>query len=173
MKSAAVIIIGLFLTSLVQAQESAIDDIFNKYSGREGFAVVTISGKMFSLFTDKDQNKTNSGDLLRSLNSIRILTVEDTLLNRNINFYRELSSKVNLNKYEELMSVKEGGNMTRFLIKQNGDIISELLVVAGGPGDNTLISIRGNLDLKTISELSKNTGMDELKELDGLDSKDD
>ena len=30
-----------------------------------------------------------------------------------------------------------------FLIKQKGDIISDYLVVTGGPGDNTLISIKG------------------------------
>jgi len=43
--------------------------------------------------------------------------------------------------------------------------------VAGGPGENVLISIKGDLDLKTISDLSKSTGIDELKDLEKLDEK--
>ncbi len=53
------------------------------------------------------------------------------------------------------MVVREGNDITKFLIQQKGDIISELLIITGDPGDNTLISIRGDLDLKSISELSK------------------
>ncbi len=78
---------------------------------------------------------------------------------------------MDLSAYEELMSVKEGRNTTKFLIKQKGDIISELIMISGGPSDNTLISIRGDLDLKSLSELSKETGIDELKGLENAGRK--
>ena len=44
-------------------------------------------------------------------------------------------------------------------------------MITGGPGGNTLISIKGNLDLKNISELSKSIDVQELKSLDKIDSK--
>ena len=69
------------------------------------------------------------------------------------------------------MDVKEGQEVTKFMIRQKGDRIYELLVITGGPGGNSLISIRGDLDLKSLSELSNDTGMDELKDLEKINDK--
>jgi len=69
------------------------------------------------------------------------------------------------------MVVKEGKNTTKFLTIQKGDIIKELLVITGGPGGNSLISIKGDLNLKSLSELSKNAGIQELEKLEDVDSK--
>ena len=44
-------------------------------------------------------------------------------------------------------------------------------MISGGPSDNTLVSIRGDLDLKSLSELSKDTGIDELKSLENAERK--
>lgn len=157
------------MVTILQAQTNAIDEMFDKYSERDGFTTVYISSKLLGLFAGKNAEDNESSDIIRRLKSIRILTVEDSLLNNNVNFYKELTKKLDLSVYEELMVVKEGSNMTKFLIQQKGDIITELLVVTGGPGDNTLISIKGDLDMRMISDLSKSTGMDELKELEKLE----
>jgi hypothetical protein len=166
----------LFLTSLslsiiIQAQSNPIDEMFNKYSEKDGFTVVTISSKMFSMFADQDNGNKDSDDIISRLKSIRILSVEDSLLNQNLNFYSELSRKLDMSVYEELMVVKEGKDITKFLIRQNGNLISELLVITGGPGGNSLISIKGDLNLKNISDLSKNSGIQELKNLERIDKK--
>ena len=105
------------------------------------------------------------------LKSIRILSVEDSLLNRNINFHAELSKKMNFSDYEELMTVREGQDITFFLTKQSGKGVSELLMITGGPGGNTLISIRGDLSLKDISGLSESMGIEQLKQLEKADRK--
>lgn len=159
------------LMLVIQAQTNAIDDMFNKYSEREGFTLVSISSKMLNLFAGKGDKNEDGADILRRLKSIRILTVEDSLLNRNLNFYNELSKKMDFSVYEELLVVREGGSTTKFLIRQNGNIITELLVIAGGPNDNAIISIKGDLDLKSLSDLSKNTGIEELKNLENIDKK--
>lgn len=154
-----------------QAQVNPIDEMFDKYSEKEGFTTVYISSKLLGMFVPKDAKDEEGKDIIGRLTSIRILTVEDSLLNKSVNFYKELSNKVNLKDYEELMVVKEGSDMTKFLVRQKGDRISELLVLTGGPDGNTLISIKGDLDLKTISELSKNSGIEELKDLDKIEEK--
>jgi hypothetical protein len=153
----------------IKAQTNPIDEMFNKYSEKEGFTVVTISGKMFGMFANLDEEKNDADNVITKLKSIRILSVEDTLLNVSLNFYSELSKKLDMSVYEDLMLVKEGKDITRFLIKQTGNTISELLIVTGGPGGNSLISIKGDLNLKNISELSKSVGIDELKSLDKID----
>lgn len=161
--------VGLVLTA--GAQSNAIDDMFDKYSEREGFTSVYISSKMFSMFAGQDNTNTDGSDIIRRLKSIRILSVDDSLMNRSINFYNELGRKLDYSVYEELMAVKKGADITKFLIRQNGNIISELLVITGGPGDNSIISIKGDLDLKSISDLSNNSGIDKLKSLKDIDKK--
>jgi hypothetical protein len=159
------------LTLFLQAQNSPVDDMFNKYSEKPGFTVVSISSKMFSLFANKDNENKNADDVINKLKSIKILSVEDSLLNKSLNFYSELSRKLNMSDYEELMNVKEGPDVTKFLIRQKGNIISELLVITGGPGGNSLISIKGELNLKSISEISKDIDIQELKSLDKIEKK--
>jgi hypothetical protein len=156
---------------IIQAQTNPIDEMFNKYSEKDGFTVVTISSKMFSMFANLDSENKDADNILHRLKSIRILSVEDTLLNKNLNFYTELGKKLDLSVYEELMVVKEGHDITKFLIRHNGNQISELLVITGGPGGNSLISIKGDLNLKNISDISKSMDMKELKSLEKMDKK--
>lgn len=168
MKKSIFLFTALCFTIITQAQNSPIDEMFKKYSERDGFTVVTISSRMLSMFAGNDPETNDADDIMRRLKSIRILSVGDSLLNENINFYTELSRKLDLSVYEELLAVKEGHDVTKFLIKQNGDRISELLVITGGPGGNSLISIQGDLNLKNISELSKNIDNQDIKKLDKL-----
>lgn len=172
MKKLVISLLVLMALISAQAQKSPVDEMFNKYSEREGFTVVTISSKMFSMFSGKDDENKNTGDVINRLKSIQILSVEDSTLNKGINFYNELSKKLNMSEYEELMVIKEGHDITKFLIKQKGDVIKELLVVKGGPDGNSLISIKGDLDLKSLSEISKDAGIQELENLDNIESKD-
>jgi hypothetical protein len=156
---------------VIQAQSNPVDEMFNKYSEKQGFTVVSISSKMFSLFANKDPENKDADNVINKLKSIKILSVEDSLLNKNLNFYSELSKKLDLSVYEELMVIKEGPDITKFLIKQNGNTISELLVIKGGPGGNSLISIKGELNLKSISDMSKSIDIQELKGLDQIKKK--
>ena len=164
-------LVALGLTVIINAQRSPVDELFDKYSDREGFTVVAISGKMFSMFSDREQSGGNEDNFLSKLKSIRILSVNDSTLNETINFYRELDRKLDLSVYEELMLVKEAQDITKFLIIQKGDIITELLVITGGPGGNSLISIKGEMNLKSLSELSKNAGIQELEKLENVEKK--
>ena len=171
MKKTIFILAALFLTLVTNGQNSAIDEMFAKYSEKDGFTVVTISSRMLSMFAGNDADTEDADDIMRRLKSIRILSVEDSLLNKNLNFFTEISKKLDLQEYEELMGVKEGHDITKFLIRQKGDRITELLVITGGPDGNSLISIQGDLNLKNISELSKSIDNQDIKKLDKLEKK--
>lgn len=171
MKKLLITFAAMLTVGLLRAQSGPVDEMFNKYSEKDGFTVVTISGKMFSMFANMETENKEADNVISKLKSIRILSVEDSLLNVNLNFYTELSKKLNLSVYEELMVIKEGGNITKFLIRQTGKVISELLVITGGPAGNSLISITGEFNLKNISDISKSVGIEELKSLDKIDKK--
>ncbi|HVN59558.1 MAG TPA: DUF4252 domain-containing protein [Bacteroidales bacterium] len=170
------ILFSFIASSLVLAGQNseAIDELFQKYEGKDGITSVKISSKMLSMFSNSDEKGKNDDDLnniFSKLKSIRILTVEDSTLNLKLNFYEELRKKADFSKYEELMVVNEADGTTKFLIMQSGKKISELLIISGGKKGNTLISISGDLDLKNISELSGKMGIQQLQELDKLDKK--
>ena len=163
--------LALGLTVIINAQKSPVDELFNKYSEREGFTIVSISGKMFNMFSDHEKSSSDEDKLVSNLKSIRILSVGDSALNESINFYKELDKKLDMSVYEELMVVKEGPDITKFLIIQKSDMIIELLVITGGPGGNSLISIKGEMNLKSLSDLSKNAGIQELEKLENVEKK--
>lgn len=165
------LLIGTFLLSAVlNAQTNAIDELFNKYSEREGFTFVSISGRMLNLLGTL-QKESKPDNIMLRLSSIRILSQDDSSDGQKINFFEELSKKSLNSLYDELMVVKEGSDETLFLVKQNGDKITELLVVSGGSGGNSIISIKGDINLKELSELSETIGIEELEELEGYEGK--
>lgn len=165
------LILSFMLVSLVtMAQRDAVDVLFDKYAGKDGFTTVIISSKMFSLFQDMEVEDDEFNKMMSGLESIRILATDETMDDKTINFYDEVMKELNENDYEELMVVKEKDHDVKFLIKERNGRVAELLLVAGGKGgDNALISIRGDIDLKTISKLARSMdieGMDQLEKLE-------
>ena len=60
------------------------------------------------MIAEADLEDEELDELIQNLKSIRIMTVNDSLLNAEINFYTELGNKLDYAKYEELMVVKDG-----------------------------------------------------------------
>jgi hypothetical protein len=165
MKRSLLIFTGILFCMLVRAQTNPIDELFDKYSDKEGYTSVYISGKMFSMLAQLSGNDGSKENVAPKIKSIRILTEDSTVVNK-ANFYNELSKKLDFSVYEELMVVKESKEITKFLVRQTGNTISELLMITGGTNGNTLISLRGDIDLKQLSQISKATGIEELEKLD-------
>jgi hypothetical protein len=161
---------AILIFSGIYAQTNPIDALFDKYSDQDGFTSVYISGRMLSMLGGLGKESGNQDNILLRLKSIRIIS-QDSLSNLKINFYQELSKKLDMSVYEELMVVKEGRDVTKFLTVQKGNTITELLVISGGSGGNSLISIRGDINLKELSSLSKTLGIEELEQLDNAGQK--
>jgi len=147
----------LLIPLWVMAQDnSPIDKLFNKYANREGFTTVNISGKLLSFASKFDDSKSSETAMLEKLSGIRILSVENKDLNKDLNFYKELETDgfFKNNNYEVLMEVTDKDEVVRFYGRagEKGKL-SELLLVVGG-NDNTLISIRGVIDPDDISKIT-------------------
>jgi len=162
-------IIAIIITPLfVRGQGSPVDRLFEKYSGREGYTSVYISKYMFSLFSNIETEDKELENVLGKLTGIRILA-SDTDKVSGSNFYAEIMKDLPVREYEELMVVKEKGQDFKFLIREKDGIISELLMVAGGMSNNALISIQGNIDLNTISKLSRSMKIEGLDALEKIE----
>lgn len=160
------IIISLSAISLSAfCQKSPVDEMFDRYSGKEGFTSVYISSRMFSLLSRIDSEDEEFRNLVTRIRGIRILSIDSTKNVSGINFAAELLPKLNRNGFEELMTVKEESGEVRFMIREAGGRIAELIMITGGHG-SSVVSITGDLDLKTIASLSHSMGIEELEDLE-------
>ncbi|MEZ5104799.1 MAG: DUF4252 domain-containing protein [Draconibacterium sp.] len=157
-----ILILAVVLPMAVLAQKTPVDKLFEKYANQKGFTTVNISGKLLGFAAQLDTGDESTKDMLSGLKGIRILSVEDDELNKNINFYEELNKDgfFKNNNYEVLMEVTEDDEIVRFLAKDAGNgKISDLLLVVGGD-DNALICISGIIDPENISKITKAVDID-------------
>jgi len=167
MKKLVLFIILSALSLSAFCQKSPVDELFERYDGREGFTSVYISSKMFSLLARIDPGDEEFRNLVTRIKSIRILSIDSAKNVSGLNFSSELLPKLNKTGFEELMTVREENGEVQFMIREVGGKIAELVMVTGGRG-SSVVSIRGDLDLKTIASLSDSMGIEELEGLENV-----
>lgn len=166
MKKQILMVLLLSAISLtVWSQKSPVDELFERYEGKEGFTSVYISSKMFSLLSRIDSDDEEFRNLVTRIKGIRILSIDSANNSYGINLVNELMPRLRRNGYEELMTVKEENDNVFFMIREAGGRIAELVMVTGGDG-SSVVSIQGDLDLKTIASLSDSMGIGELENLE-------
>lgn len=169
MKKVILIFLVITLPLLGLAQNTPVDELFDKYSGKEGFTSVYITSYMFSMFSELETDDPEFDELVKNLKGIKILAT-DEYYSGNANFYKEIIDKLPMSQYKVLMVIKEKDQDVKFLVNEKDGKIIELLLIAGGKDENALISIQGNIDLKNISKLSKSMNINGLEHLEEIDN---
>ena len=150
--------------------QSAVDKIFNKYAGKDGYTTVVINSFMFKFLSSidvDDPEYQNFKKATSGIESIKILTSDDA---GSKGFARELLDILPRENYEELMVVKEADEEVVFLVKEENDRISEfLLIVSSDSDEDALIVITGDIDLETISSITSGLDLPAMENLDELD----
>ena len=165
------LVISLILVASIGTlfAQSAVDKVFNKYAGKDGYTTVVINSFMFKFLSNietTDPEYESFKKATSGIESIKILTQDGS---GSKGFGKELLQTLPRNEYEELMVVKEADEEIIFLIKEQNDKITEfLLLVSSEDEDDALIVITGQIDLESIASLSKGLdlpGMEGLEEL--------
>ena len=169
-KITGILLICFVPAFVVQAQNDAITQLFDQYYNDEAFTKVSISSKMFELFTKIEPGDEDEEEVLKAISQLEGLKVlaADSIGNSKA-MYDDVVKKVSANGYEELMEVKDASENMKFMIREEDGIINELVTVVGGNKSFALISLYGVIDLKNISKLSKSMnikGMEHLKNID-------
>jgi len=161
MKKLMLQVILLLMPVLLIAQNAAFDKIMEKYKDDDGFVTVYITKHMFSLFANIEIDDPEAEEFMKSINSIdgiKVLSAVDSLTD--VNLYDEIMEDLPMKEYEELMVVHEKNQDIKFLIKKKNEVIKELLMVVGGDKSNSIVSITGEIDLKSIAQISKSIGIE-------------
>ena len=160
----------LMLSMAAQAQSEAVTKFFSKYQDDPAFTQVTVSSKMFSLFTNMDVQNPEDKEILDAISKIkglRVLAKNDARNSREL--YKEALSIVP-SDYEELMFVRDKDQDMKFLIKETSPgKISDLLMIAAGNDDFKMLSLFGDIDLKKVGKIGSKMSIDGLDKLHKLD----
>lgn len=168
MKKILMIALMMVAVNAVFAQD-AISKFFTKYQSDESFSQVTVSSKMFNLFTNMEVESKEDQEVLNAiskLKGLRILAKENTSDARAL--YKEAFALIPTKEFEELMSVRDKDKDMKFYIKENGGKISELVMIMGGANDFMVMSLFGEIDLKQVSKIGKKMNVDGLQKLEKM-----
>lgn len=160
-------IIGMFLLSVgLMAQGTVITKYFDKLEDNEDFTKVSVSQKMFSMFTELEAGSDAEKEFLEAVSKLKGLKViiADSVAN-SAEMYKAAIADVDKAGYEELMSVKDAEENMKFSIIEKDGVISELLMVAGGHKSFIMLSLYGEIDLANISKIAQEMRVEGLERL--------
>ncbi len=166
------LITALMLAPLfLLGQNSAVDNIFQKYQGQEGVTVVNISAELFQVVSAMDTQEMGApGFPMDKLTCLKVLAIEDPEVLKGVNFYEEIITDLDVNRYAEVMTVHDGDEDVRMWMKNDGPSILEFLLVVGSPDENVLVYIQGDFTMNDIEGIAQSMGgmqgMDELNNLE-------
>jgi hypothetical protein len=154
--------------------QSPIDKVFDKYASQDGFTTVNITKELFQMMMQmaqgevKDTNMAEMKKMMEQLTGLKVLTYafDSTKIVKAVAIYNEFAGVFPPNTYKELMTLNEGRQNIKFMTKQdNAGKISEMVMLMKDKDEVAVMSLTGNIDLTTISKLSK--GMN-IKGMEGL-----
>ena len=161
-------IFGFLVTNTyAQQQDDAIVRFYEKYMNDDRFTTVYFSGRMFRMFSganSEDEEGRKLSEAASKINGLRMLTADSV---DGVKLYREVIKNLNLNGFEELMVVRDGNEQFQFMIREEGSVIKELLMISSEQKSFMLMSIIGDIDLKSISKMTEKMdikGLDKLNE---------
>jgi hypothetical protein len=149
--------IVLTITATIVYSQKSIDDLFDKYAGKDGFTTVTINGNLLKLahcLGDNDEDTSFPANITE----IRVLAQEDKSLKVE-NFYNLVINDIDLKNYDEFMRVKKSDQDLRMLVRSEGKKFKEFLLIAGG-NNNALIQVKGSMTYADAKKFSKEAEKD-------------
>lgn len=172
MKKQIILILLLVIAGLrlsAQGQGSAIDRFFQKYEEDRSFTLVSVTPKMFSMFSKLDIN-TGEGQqfmqVVKKLRGMRILAKEDTKDGPKL--YREAAAFLTKDM-EELMTIRDDNTDLKFMVKENAKgNIAELIMLVGSDDEFMAMSLVGDIDLNEISQIAGKMNIHGMENLNKL-----
>lgn len=143
----------------MNAQSNAVSKYFKQYQRDTSFTKVSVTSKMFSLFTEIDTDDESEKEILEAmskLKGIKALFSDDTNKNLKNYYFDALDTIEKDGNYEELMTVEDRRENVSFMIREDAQgTINELFMVVGGPDNFMVMSLYGVIDLASIGKISK------------------
>jgi hypothetical protein len=104
---------------------------------------------------------------LRSIRSVRVLTIDDPSLYPGVNFTREANIEPGEKGYQVLVQVNDSKEDVLIMGREKNGKLKDLLVLVGGE-ENVMVQIKGRLNSDMLSSLAQIAGLDGVESLSQL-----
>ena len=154
-KTIVAIALMMMFSFCAMAQSPIIQKYMDKYESNEDFTKVSLNGRMFSLFANLEGGTEEEKEFMDAVSKIKGLKV---LVGEKVEnaskLFKEATAEVDKAGYDELMTVKDAEEDMKFSIKEKNGVIEELIMVVGGNKSFVLLSLYGEINLKSISKIA-------------------
>ena len=152
-----------------QAQENAIDEHFSEYADDDRFTKVSISSKMFNLFTNVDSDNPDEQQVIETISKLTGLKMLiGNELENTSSLYASAINELS-GDYEELMTIEDSEHELVFYIEETDGKISELVMVMYEGTNLLILSLVGDIDLQELSNLSDKMEIEGFEEFKNLE----
>ncbi len=154
--------------------QTAIDDLYKRYAGKEGFTSINISPEMFGMLSGFDTNDSSehaqeAQNVMEQLTGLKMLVYEAEDGAINDAFMDELKELSSVKGYSEMMSVDSEDEVIKFLAKKGEDgRVSEMLMIVMEEDEAVVMSMTGSLDMKSIQQISNSLDIEGMEKLEDI-----
>ena len=173
----SLVVIGAMVLPAILNAQTTIDRLYDKYAGNDGFTSINISPEMFNMISgismnDSSKETKEAQDAMSQLTGLKMLVYEAEEGEVDREFMDEIKALTKIEGYSELMSVQDGDEIVKFLVSKTPDgKVSEMLMIVYEENEAVVMSMTGNLDMSTISRISKTLEIDGMENLDKIEEK--
>jgi hypothetical protein len=160
MKKLVLLSLLVIIANTSFAQGTETDRLYHAYRGADGVVSIFIPGFLCRFAAAIGDMDPEEEELLRTIKSIRILSIENSHLNNKVNFVEEIKPNRMDKKYKTLLEVHEKNEDVIIYAREKNESIRELTIIVGGD-ENTLVCIKGRLNRDLLHVLSEVTGITE------------
>ena len=150
----------LMAGATLSAQTIGTNSLYQKYKGQKGVVSLYLPGFVMKFAANIADLDAGEDELLRSVRSIRVLTIDDAERFPDANFVTEARMKPGQGGFDTLLEVHEDGENVMILGKQKKGKLRELLVLVGGD-ENVMVHIRGRMNADILGSISNIAGLDD------------
>ncbi|MDZ4823828.1 MAG: DUF4252 domain-containing protein [Flavobacteriales bacterium] len=153
---------------LAHAQSDGITQFFSKYETDPSFTLVSVSGKMFTLFTHIEGKTEEEKEMLKTISKLKGLRflVNEEATNSKATYQAAVKTK--MMGFELMMSVQDAEENLSFFIKEQTGVVKELIMIGESSGEFFIMSITGDIDLNQLSKLARVVNIEGMEKLENL-----
>ena len=160
MKKIFIAISLVLITTSIYAQPREIESLYQRYRGEQGVVSVYLPGFVMRLAGAIADLENEERELLRSIRSLRVLTIEEPGRYPHTDFVREAKLMKLPSGYQTMVEVNSEGEHVRILAREKRGRVRDLLILVGGE-ENTMVYIRGRMNADLFGALAGITGIEE------------
>lgn len=170
----AIIVITLVMIPSSIFAQGDFDKLYEKYAGKDGFTSINISTDMFKFLNSMDMSDSSdeakkTQNVMAQLEGLKMLVYDKPEGKVGVDFYKEINDNISMKDFVELMTVKDSDSDIKFLVKKSGkNSVSELLMIVKGEDEVLIMSMTGDIDMNTISDISNSLNMKGMDKLDKI-----